>query len=368
MKRFLVLPLLAAVALAGFLSGCNRGMEEREQAQVRELALRKYQLGLHFTQAGDDLMALESFTHSVVISPTAAAYYELGQTYERLDEVNAAMDAYENALELAPDFQEAKFAKLALEHAQPEPGEEVDTGLQAEREEMQERLARAQEIRKPTLNEVRELLFSQAASAEELPSAANPAYEPDQEIMLGTYTFHYGNGVRLMNARSYDRAALEFERAVEADPTKLDARLNLGDVLLQMDRPQQALRQYEVAREMFPDSPRPVLKLGNYYGRVNQPGQARDLYGQALFMDPNYAEALNNMAALEIQENDLQAAIKLLQDAIAIDPDYALAWLNLGVARENTGDTQGALEAYRRYVAMGGERSEEVAVWIAELE
>lgn len=366
--RRVVLFLLLVAAVAS-LGACASDESLREQEEMRRLALLNYDEGMRHAREGNDLLALDYLERSVMMSPRAASHYEVGRIQERLGMPDQAMDAYRAALELAPDHQEARFALLALEHRPPE-----DRSAELERERAallrrnQQRMAKAAEDRVPTLGEVHSLIFPGLEEESELPSATDPVFGPNEQMVLGTYAYHLENGRRFERQGNWERAADEYRAAMAADPQQIDARLNLGDMMLRIERHARAYAHYSEAIRRFPGSPKPLLKMGNYYDSLERPDLARDYYSQALFMDPEYAEALNNLAAIEIRNKNFGEAQALLEMAVRAQPGYPLPYLNLGIAQENSGNSAGALASYEKYVELGGDRSEEVKVWIAEME
>lgn len=336
---------------------------------MRRLSLLNYDEGMRHKLDGNDLLALDYFERSVLMSPRAAAYYEIGLIHERLGEYDAAEDAYRKTLELAPDHQKAKFSLLAVEHR---PRADDSARIEQHRARVlqrnQERMLEATEDRAPTPGEVRSLIFPGLEQESSLPSATKPVYEPNRQLVIGTYAYHMENGKRFERQGNWERAADEYRTAVRSEPDELEARLSLGDMMLRLERHARAYNHFTESIRRFPGSPKPLLKMGNYYDSLDRPDLARDYYSQALFMDPDYSEALNNLAAIEIRNENFDEAVALLEMAVRAQPGYALPYLNLGIALENSGNAAAAAEAYQKYVDLEGERAEEVSVWIAEMQ
>ncbi len=398
MRRSLIATAIGALA-GVVLTGCATSSRS-EREQLRELSLHAYDEGIRFVEAGNDQLALERFHRSAVIRPNSAAYFRMGRIHEKLGEAEEAAVNYLTALQLAPDFQEARFALLSLGYDPPETaalesdphlierfsetllrevelrriekaraeGSLTETEREALRQRVQARLDLASRERLPTLGEVRAVLFPSAGTEEALPSATEPTFASEREIILNTYPYHFANGQRYQRNGELEKAAQEYQLALNADPRQIDARLNLGDVMLRLERYPQAYYHYVTALEEFPDSPRPLLKLGNYYNGLARPDLARDFYQRALRMDERYLEALNNLAVMAMSAQDYDEAIRVLERVVQIDSNYALGYLNLGIAHENAGRTDQALRYYRQYVALGGDRAPEVRRWIAEME
>ena len=394
-KNLSILGMLSLLLIAGCAAS-----PRYERGLLRELSLHAYDEGLEFAEQGNYDLALERFTRSGIISPRPASFFQQGRVYEELGDDEEAALSYLKALEGAPDFQEARFAILALGYDPPEESEiRADPGrlsqfadellrevefrrLEAEqaegelteserralRERIMARMTLASEQRAPTISEVRALLFPGTGEGQDVPSATDPMYATDREVILNTFPFHFAKGQQFQRSQEYEKAAGEYQLALQVDPDQMEARLNLGDCMLRLERHPQAQFHYATAMEQFPDSSRPLLKMGNYYESLRQQETAREYYERAMARDPDYVEAYNNLAAIEIRDKNYAAAIEILERATGIRPGYALAYLNLGVAHENNNDTAAALEAYRRYVALGGDQAPEIRAWIEELE
>jgi tetratricopeptide (TPR) repeat protein len=391
--------LLTAAAAS---TACRGAVSRQEATDLREFALHAFDEGMRFAEEENYNVALDRFTRSTLLSPRPAAYYQQGRMYELLGNPEEAAIAYMTALTRAPDYQEARFALLALDYTDiPDEGQlrsrpdalarftdmvldEVDYRRQLSQQRLaeltpEERLERERRVRErmataaarrlPTAEEVRRLIAA-------LPGAEGRGEgeflaDPDFDVILDTYPFHFERGRRFQRLGQWDNAIAEYELALEADPRGLEARLNLGDVYMEIERPLVARTHYEQAMNQHPESPRPVHKLGVYYDRNSQIDLARQHYLVATQMDPSYMAPYNNLARLEILERNYDAALERLAQALAIDPAYALAHLNVGIVHENRGEREPAIAAYERYVELGGDPGgpapAEVRRWIAEL-
>ncbi len=381
----------AVILWAALAAGCAHGpRQERAQQETREAALALIDEGHRLREEGSPLQALERYNRAVTLYEMPRAWFEMGRLYEALGESPKAAAAYNRALELEPEYREARLALLALGFAprgEVQPGEleqarqwaaenpagriEASTeapvdeeALRAARERL---LAETARERQPTEDEVRRVLF--APSEEALPSAEQPTQTGGSEIILGSFGYHQEKAEAFRARGQYDLAAQEYQRALAAEPGRIEARLELGDVMLRLERHEQARVHYEMARRQFPDSPRPELKLGNLMLAMGRREEARGHFRLALAIDPRFTEALNNLAVLAMQDREHAEAIRLLDEALRIDPEYANAHLNRGIlAGDVEQDDAAALGHFRSYVELGGERAGEVQRWIAELE
>jgi tetratricopeptide (TPR) repeat protein len=83
----------------------------------------------------------------------------------------------------------------------------------------------------------------------------------------------------------------DYERAVEAAPDDVEARMRLADSLVANLQYQQALEHYQLLYERLPEQPVVVLGLALCHEGLGQPDQAKQLLDQ-LLSDKRFAEVL----------------------------------------------------------------------------
>lgn len=105
---------------------------------------------------------------------------------------------------------------------------------------------------------------------------------------------------RAIDLESTDtEAALRaYEQAVEADPTLLDARINLGSLLHETGRLADAERVYREAIEACGSDPLLLFNLGVLLGDTERKAEAVDAYEAALRGNPRLADCHYNLALL----------------------------------------------------------------------
>jgi len=393
------LDLIVLVCGALALAGCRgQNFLSRERLSKREEALQLIAEGKQLEREGSPLLALERYDRSAQLNSTPDAWYRMGHVFELQGESPKAATAYQRSLELAPDYQDARLAILALGYtpagappskddlaraeqwaakhnvelaaarAVKTPDASSSGTLEEQRQAREQALTEAQSKRQPTPAEIQAALFSTERDKEKLPSATKPVYASDQDVILGTYPYHYQKAESYRSHRQWDKAAEEYQSAIQADPKQLQAHLDLGDMMRRMERYERARIYYEQSMEDFPASPRPLLKLGNYYQDLKQPDHAREFFHKALEKDPKYVEAYNNLAVLDMQEKKYVEAAKLLDEIIKLDPKYSNAYLNRGIIAgdiEHNRDLE--LQCFRKYVELKGARKDEVTKWIEDL-
>ena len=121
--------------------------------------------------------------------------------------------------------------------------------------------------------------------------------EPVQPEEDGGAGQHFAQGVALEHDNS--RAALhEYEQAIAADPSSLDAYINLGRLLHEGRRFSQAERVYRKAITTCGHDPLLLYNLGVLLDDLGRKAQAIEAYEAALVGDPSFADCHYNLALL----------------------------------------------------------------------
>jgi tetratricopeptide (TPR) repeat protein len=109
-----------------------------------------------------------------------------------------------------------------------------------------------------------------------------------------------------------------------------EAYNNLGTVLPQTGKIQEAIAYYEQALRIKPDFAEAHNNLGAALARTGKIEEAIGHYEQALRIKPDYAEAHNNLGTALMQAGRMPEAIEHFEQALRIKPDFVEAHVNLG--------------------------------------
>lgn len=159
----------------------------------------------------------------------------------------------------------------------------------------------------------------------------------------------YMLGLSAWKAGQLDRARGAFQDALQLDPKNVKSMVNLSRVLLEEDRPQDALTQVHAALAVDSGSVDAWRVLGRVEGRIGHLDDALGAYHTALSLDPQDTWSMNNMGLLLIGAGRYDEALGPLARAVQLDEHSVPAFENnLGIALERTGHMTLAAEAYRK--------------------
>jgi len=95
-----------------------------------------------------------------------------------------------------------------------------------------------------------------------------------------------------------EAAVQAYQRAIAADPTRLDARINLGRLLHELERFEQAEQTYRDASAIGATEPLLFYNLGVLLDDLGRKTEAMQAYEAALKLDPQLADCHYNLALL----------------------------------------------------------------------
>ncbi|ABI85713.1 tetratricopeptide repeat family protein [Burkholderia ambifaria AMMD] len=158
-------------------------------------------------------------------------------------------------------------------------------------------------------------------------------------------------GLLACQLKQYDAGLALMERSLAERP---DASYfnNLGNMLRECGRLDDAIAHYRRAVALRPDYPEAHNNLGNALRDARDPAEAMRSCSRAIELRPGYAEAYNNLGNVLQDLGELDAAAASYGKAIAFHPAYAEAHSNLGNvlrAQERHAD---AIVHYRRAIEL----------------
>ena len=150
-----------------------------------------------------------------------------------------------------------------------------------------------------------------------------------------------------VDAGQFDEAETAWEELLALDPGLASAHFDLGQLLANLGRPDEAIRRLTRATELAPDYKQAHYQLALLLDRAGRPAQALQRYDRVLALDPAYAEAPTRRAAAMAASGRPAEALEILSARVAAAPSDAAALQALSVVlrQQNLlGDARTALE------------------------
>lgn len=129
----------------------------------------------------------------------------------------------------------------------------------------------------------------------------------------------------------YEEAAMEFERAVDYDPTNDDAYTGLAHAYELLDKPTEAETTYRKVIDLRPQYWGGYNWLGAFYFRQMQYGQAAEMFGKVVALVPDSAHGYDNLGAAFLAQGQYPEAVETFEHSISLRPT-AYAYSNIGTA------------------------------------
>lgn len=148
-----------------------------------------------------------------------------------------------------------------------------------------------------------------------------------------------------------EEAQLELKKALDINPTLLEARLKLVRTFIKEDL-EEAAREAERAELLYPSNGEVKILLGDIYLKRGMLGDARVKYNEALKLSPRSVRAHNNLGVVHVGQNRLDDAITEYLAAMEIDPTSPRIHMNLGRAYYRKGMKEAASLEFDRALEM----------------
>jgi len=171
-------------------------------------------------------------------------------------------------------------------------------------------------------------------------------YAPKHDKSLA-YTL-WGNALIYLNKPL--EAIDQYNEAIDADPNNAYAYNSWGNALNDLNKPLEAIEQYNMAIDADEESPYAYNGMGNVLRKQKKPLEAIKQFEKAIGADPNYAYAYINLATTLVGQNNPLEAIKQLKKASNVDRNNAYIYDDLGNAYFDNNDPENAMASFEKAI------------------
>jgi len=149
----------------------------------------------------------------------------------------------------------------------------------------------------------------------------------------------------------YNHGARTARWVLALRPESATAYETLGQCLLGLEQPNEAIDACRRALELNPKLTDVFMHLGNAYSLLSRWAEAIDCYKKAIARRAGYAEAFNNLGLALQRNGEVDRAQGAYSEAIRIRPDYSQAHYNLGTLYFESGALDQATASFQAAVS-----------------
>ncbi len=283
--------------------------------------------------------------HTTINSNDAVVPYNLGVTYQAQGKLDAAAEAYREAIKLDPDNASAHYdLGIALTHQGM-----ADAAIFEYKEVI--RINPNHIGAHHNLGSIYQNQFQFDAAEEKYKEALRiDPNNVDVHNSLGTL---YKLQAKLVEAQE------EYKEALRIDPSHAVARHNYGSAYLLAYQTvgksiylDAALEQFKEALRIDPNNADWHYDLGNtYYDQLNYVDAVEE-YTEAIRINTKLIRVHYKLGLAYQSLGKLDAAMEEYKETLSIDPDFALPYYHLGDGYYTQGKFNEALRCYQDYIRL----------------
>lgn len=177
---------------------------------------------------------------------------------------------------------------------------------------------------------------------------------------------YLSNGMELAERGEFREAALSFCHAIKLNPEYPEAYQRLGEVLMPLERWDDAQASFCKAIELKPHYPEAYNQLGVVLKQKNYLVEAEACYRQAVAQNPDYAEAFHNLGNCLKLTNRLDEAEAAYSRALELRADLYQSKFSLATLYLLRGQYQAGWKLYEtRFICQGRLRLD-IPIWKGE--
>jgi predicted O-linked N-acetylglucosamine transferase (SPINDLY family) len=180
------------------------------------------------------------------------------------------------------------------------------------------------------------------------PQTAVSFYQKALELNPSHVDAHNNLGRALNECHEIERAIGCFQTAVDLEPEFAEGYFNLGLALKKQGKFEAAIAQFQQSLKLNPQLAIAQHVLGEVLHEQGKYDEAIIRYHKALRIQPDFAEAHYNLGHIAKERGHLTEAIHHLQKAIDVKPNFAEAYNNLGLIFSDQDQPNQAVHCYQK--------------------
>ncbi|MEI0566033.1 tetratricopeptide repeat protein [Brachyspira pulli] len=147
-------------------------------------------------------------------------------------------------------------------------------------------------------------------------------------------------------------AIVYYNKAIELDPNNSAAYNNRGNAKKDLVQYEEALKDYNKAIELDPNNSAAYYNRGSLKINLEEYKEAIKDFNKAIELDHNYLYAYNNRGNVKYKLGQYEEAIKDYNRAIELDNNDSIAYYNIGLSKANLGQYEEAIKNYNKAIEL----------------
>ncbi len=168
-------------------------------------------------------------------------------------------------------------------------------------------------------------------------------------------------GVSYQNRKNYVKAIEAYKKAIELDPTYIEAYNNLGILYQEIGDDHSAYETYQSLIRVKPDYEKVYNNLGILFYQRGQYGEALESFQKALTINPKNLESYLNLGVIYKKQGQWEKAVESYQKALSINPLHKETHYNIGLLYEQRGEVELAIGHYHKFIQLASQTYPELA-------
>lgn len=349
--------------------------KQLEQEEQKRLVSAKdyFDIALAYQESREYDRAIENYTKAIELNPNfATAYYDRGKSYVIKHEYDKAIKDLNRAIELNPEDANLYYFRGSIHHAVKDNYDqavidyrkalEIEPNHGSAKENLKRILKKKSDPEEKKLREYqRQIRYEQIIKREK------------RRKRFLTYALGLLGGIILITIlsivyirssnsaqdyfevalvcvvkRNYNCAIENYTKAIELNPTFVDAYYYRGMAHSMKSEYDLAIKDYNKTIELNPNVAKVYSSRGDTYLFKTDYDQALKEYNKAIELNPNLAETYSSRGGVYFLKWKLNQAIEDYNKAIELNPDYAEAYNGRGYAYDGKGEYDKAIADYRK--------------------
>ena len=166
---------------------------------------------------------------------------------------------------------------------------------------------------------------------------------------------HTNLGIVLLQQGKLDNAIAHYRSALQMQPDSWDAEYNLGTALVAKGQVDEAILHCERAVGMRPTDPDAQVSLGNVLFAKGRIDEAIAHYQKAITAQPDHFLARYSLGHALLEKGELDGAIQFSRSALLLRPSDADCHTTLAIALEEKGEPTEAIQHYKKALELAPE-------------